>query len=148
MDGQQESRIPPGQHADVEPPPGTETRVPLGTEAEVQEPDVPASRLYDKARRRVAELETLRNISLQLTSSLDLSTVLNSIAESAINLVEATDCLIYLYDETSEGFSFGTALGRWAAQDSVLPPRPGGLTASVIREGRPVVIHKFFWKLR
>jgi PAS domain S-box-containing protein len=103
--------------------------------------DVPQSRLYDEVRRRVSELETLRSISLQLTSSLDLPTVLDSIAENTIALVGATDCLIYLYDATSESFRFGTALGRWAAADSVLLPRSDGLTATVIREGRPVVIN-------
>jgi len=99
------------------------------------------ARLYDEAQQRVAELETLQRTSLKLSSSLDLSAVLDSIAESAMTLVGATDCLIYLYDETSESFSFGTALGRWATEGMVFAPREGGLTATVVREGRPVVIN-------
>ena len=70
----------------------------------------------------------------------DLSAVLDAIAESALALVGASDCLIYLYDEASQSFAFGTALGRWAGKDTVLTPRPGGLTATVVREARPVVI--------
>jgi PAS domain S-box-containing protein len=91
-------------------------------------------------RQRIDELETLRRTGLQLTSSLDLSAVLNAIAQSALALVAASDCLIYLYDEASESYSFGTALGRWAEMDTLLTPRPSGLTATVVREARPVVI--------
>jgi PAS domain S-box-containing protein len=98
------------------------------------------AQLYDAARQRATELETLRRTSMQLVSSLDLSAVLDSIAEGALALVGATDCLIYLYDRASESFSFGTALGRWAQKDTVLTPRQGGLTATVVRQGRPVVI--------
>ena len=98
------------------------------------------AQLYDAARQRATELETLRRTSMQLVSSLDLSAVLESIAEGALALVGATDCLIYLYDRASESFSFGTALGRWAESDHVLTPRAGGLTATVVRQGRAVVI--------
>jgi len=92
-------------------------------------------------RQRIAELETLQRTSLQLASSLDMSTALNSIAESALALVGASDCLIYLYDEANESFTFGTALGKWAARGDVIVPRPDGLTAAVAREGHPVVIN-------
>jgi PAS domain S-box-containing protein len=92
-------------------------------------------------RQRITELETLQRTNLLLTSSLDLSTVLDSIAESALALVGASDCLIYLYDGASERFSFGTALGKQSADGSVRAPRRNGLTATVVREGRPVVIN-------
>ena len=91
-------------------------------------------------RQRIDELETLQRTSLQLTASLDLSAVLDAIAESALALVGASDCLIYLYDESSGRFAFGTALGRWAGEDAVLTPRPDGLTTTVVRQAGPVVI--------
>jgi PAS domain S-box-containing protein len=91
-------------------------------------------------RQRIDELETLQRAGLQLSSSLDLATVLDTVAESALALAGASDCLIYLYDEATKSYSFGTALGRWREVGDVLTPRPGGLTATVVREGRPVVI--------
>jgi PAS domain S-box-containing protein len=91
-------------------------------------------------RQRIEELETLQRTSLQLSSSLDVATVLETIAESALALVGASDCLIYLYDEASHSYSFGTASGRWVEVGDVLPPRPDGLTATVVRGGHPVVI--------
>jgi PAS domain S-box-containing protein len=99
------------------------------------------SRLYAEAQQRVAELEALQRTSLQFTSSLDPSDVLDSIAQSTLALVGATDCLIYLYDEASDGFTIGIALGRWAAKDRVIVPRRSGLTAAAVREGRPVVVN-------
>jgi PAS domain S-box-containing protein len=99
------------------------------------------ARLYRDAQQRVAELEMLRHTSLQLTSSLDLSTVLNAIAESALALVEATDCHIYLYDELNDTFSFGTALWENGRREpAVKMPRRDGLTATVVREGQPIII--------
>jgi len=91
-------------------------------------------------RQRIDELETLQRTGVQLTSSLDLPAVLDAIAESALALVGASDCLIYLYDETSESFALGTTLGRWAESGAVLQPRPNGLTATVVRERKPIVI--------
>jgi len=100
------------------------------------------ARLFEELQQRVAELEALQRTSLQLTSSLDLSAVLDSIAESALTLVGATDCHIFLYDEAGETFTFGTAL--WAdgrREPAVKLPRRHGLTATVAREGRPMVIN-------
>jgi PAS domain S-box-containing protein len=91
-------------------------------------------------RQRIDQLETLQRTGLQLSSSLDLAAVLDTIAESALTLVGASDCLIYLYDEAKKSYSFGTAMGTWVEVGTVLAPRPSGLTATVVREGRPVVI--------
>ncbi len=92
-------------------------------------------------RQRTTVPETLRRTSLQLTSSLDLPTVLDGVAQSAQALVGASDCLIYVYDEQSQSFSLGTAQGRWAERGAVVAPRPNGLTATVAREVRPIVIN-------
>ena len=92
-------------------------------------------------RQHVIELETLQNTSLLIASSLDLPTVLNSIAESALALIGASDCLIYLYDSASDSFSFAAALGKWTAAGNIRAPRRSGLTATVVRRGQPVVIN-------
>jgi diguanylate cyclase (GGDEF)-like protein/PAS domain S-box-containing protein len=99
-------------------------------------------RAEEAIRRHSAELETLQRSSLQLTSSLDLSAVLDSICDGALSLVGATDCHIYLYDQASEMFTLGVALwedGRRGA--AVEMPRRDGLSATVAREGRSIVIN-------
>jgi signal transduction histidine kinase/DNA-binding response OmpR family regulator/putative methionine-R-sulfoxide reductase with GAF domain len=100
------------------------------------------ARLFEDTQRRVAELETLQRSSLQLTSSLDLPTVLDSITESALNLAEATNCHIYLYDETNDTLTFSTGLWNDGRRVTTWKrPRRHGLTATVAREGRPMVVN-------
>ncbi len=101
------------------------------------------ARSYAAAERRVKELTALREISLQITQSLDLSTVLDTIAESAVRLVGATDAHIFLQDEEEGEFAFGT--GVWAAGKEgpvFTQVREDGLTATVARHGEPVVINE------
>jgi PAS domain S-box-containing protein len=99
-------------------------------------------RLFEEAQRRVAELEALQQTSLQMTSSLNLSDVLGSIAENSLKLVGATDCHIYLYDAAQESFSFGAALWKnGRRQPAVRKPRSQGFTANVARQGRALVIN-------
>lgn len=100
------------------------------------------ARLYRNAKQRVTELDMLRRTSLQLTSSLNLTSVLEGIVESALVLVNATDCHIYLYDEGSDTFSFGAALwedGRREPAVQVL--RSDGLTATVAKNKLPIIIN-------
>ena len=118
------------------------------TDLELMEPLVASAaiaienaRLYEEARQRVAELEALQHTSLQLTSTLDLSAVLNTIAESALTLMAATDCHIYLYDETSDTFTFGTALWENGRREAAVDPRSDGFTATVARQGHAMVIN-------
>lgn len=100
------------------------------------------ARLYEIARQRVAGLETLQRTSLQLSSTLDLSTVLNTIAESSLSLVGAADCHIYLYDKASATFTFGAALWENGRREAAVEmPRSDGFTATVARAGQVVVIN-------
>jgi signal transduction histidine kinase len=100
------------------------------------------AKLFEEMQQRVAELETLRRTSLQLSSSLDLAAVLDSIAENALSLVGATNCIIYFYDEVNETLVFGTALWEDGRREAaVKTPRRNGLTAIVAREGRAMVIN-------
>ena len=101
------------------------------------------ARAYASMERRVAELTALREISLQLTQSLDLSTVLDTIANSAVKLVNASDAHIFLYDQERGEFTFGT--GVWApGQEGPVYEhvRKNGLTATVARRREPVVLNE------
>ncbi len=100
------------------------------------------ARLFGEIRQRVAELEALQAISLQVASTLELPTVLETITTNALTLTGASDCHIFLYDEESETFTFGTA--RWAEGHTdpiVYMPRQNGLTANVARRARPIIIN-------
>jgi len=100
------------------------------------------ARLYQESQRRVRELDALQRVSLELVSSLDLSAVLKLVVQTALELTDASDAHVFLYDESTGRLSFGAAL--WATGESDLrpetTPRPDGITMTCVRSGEPVVI--------
>ena len=99
-------------------------------------------RLYDQASRRVAELTALQEVSLRVTASLDLWSVLDTIAQNALALIEADYTQIFLYDPDKGELVFGAALRKDGTREPVTPyTESKGLTWQVFHEGRPTVIN-------
>jgi len=99
------------------------------------------ARLVESSRRRLAELAALRDISLQMTSTLDLNQVLDAICAHVLSLTGAEDTHIYLWDEVRETFAHSVALWRSGARKpAVTQPRRGGLTDRVRTGGEAIVI--------
>ena len=97
------------------------------------------ARLYEAERKRSAELETLRQASLHLTSALELQPILEAILDHTFKLVAADDVHVFLYD--GKRLAFGAALwedGR--RQKPYAEPRPQGLTYTIARGGERIVI--------
>lgn len=87
------------------------------------------------------ELAAIREISLTITSSLDLHTVLNSIVQEALKLVpHARNAHIFLYQNGT--LSFGAAIfpEKDATNRPFAPPRPDGLTATAARSGKIIAV--------
>lgn len=66
--------------------------------------------LYEQANQHVAELTALQGISLQVTASLDLWSVLDTIEHNALALIQADYTHIFLYDPDQQELVFGAAL--------------------------------------
>ncbi|MFN3742947.1 MAG: diguanylate cyclase, partial [Anaerolineales bacterium] len=90
--------------------------------------------------RQVEKLEILRELSLNLTSTLDLSAVLEKIAAEAMRLVEhASTVNIFLFQEGA--LHFGAARDRLGVRDKPFAePRPHGLTYAVARSGEMIIV--------
>jgi PAS domain S-box-containing protein len=101
------------------------------------------ARLFAAVNRRVAELEALRQVSLGLTSRLELGAVLDAILDSTLGLLdEVQNAHVFLYSD--ELLEFGAALwydGRRG--QAIAEPRPEGLTYSVARKGEMIVVPDF-----
>ncbi|MCC6192159.1 MAG: GAF domain-containing protein [Anaerolineales bacterium] len=96
-------------------------------------------RALEAERRRSAELETLRAASLRLTSSLELTQVLEAILQQTLTLVGASDAHIFLYD--GHTLTFGAAL--WAEghrEEPFTTARRGGLTETVALTGQRLAV--------
>jgi diguanylate cyclase (GGDEF)-like protein len=91
-------------------------------------------------QRQAAELDALKRITVNLTSSLDLQAVLDGVVKEAMQLVkDAQDAHIYLFQE--EKLVFGASAkkdGGKNVQYSEL--RPDGLTGMVAREKKIIIV--------
>lgn len=97
----------------------------------------------NRLQARLSELETLRKVNLLLTSTLDLTHVLNTIADSALKLVHAAEVHIFLCDETGTNLHFGASVHQKSTENVRLrPPRPNGLVVQSTQTGQPQVIDR------
>jgi diguanylate cyclase (GGDEF)-like protein len=97
-------------------------------------------KLVTLMRRQGNELDALKRISRNLTSSLEMQTVLNMVVKEAMELVsDSQDAHIYLYQE--ERLVFGTSLRSDGKQDSrPLVPRLNSLTYHVAKEKNILIV--------
>jgi len=96
----------------------------------------------NQLQAQIAEFEMLRKINLELTSSLDLDQVLNTIVSSALELVNAADVHIFLQEEGV--FNPKLMASAWASKDHppARMPRPDGLVSTVARTMKTEVINQ------
>jgi diguanylate cyclase (GGDEF)-like protein len=86
------------------------------------------------------ELDTLKKLSIHLTSSLDLPDVLDAVATEAMRLIDnARDVNIFLYKGLK--LSFGAALNSDGTRNKPWStPRANGLTYTVARSGEMIIV--------
>lgn len=91
-------------------------------------------------KQQADELDALKRISLNLTSSLNLQTVLETVVTEAMRLIKNSRAAhIYLY---SHGvLEFGAALNSEGESNKPIAiPRSNGLTYMVARNGMPIIV--------
>jgi diguanylate cyclase (GGDEF)-like protein len=86
------------------------------------------------------ELDTLKKLSIHLTSSLDLPDVLDAVATEAMRLIDnARDVNIFLFKGLK--LSFGAALNSDGTRNKPwTTPRANGLTYTVARGGEMIIV--------
>jgi diguanylate cyclase (GGDEF)-like protein len=91
-------------------------------------------------KQQADELDALKKLSLNLTSSLDLQTVLDAVVTEAMRLVtNARTANIFLYENGK--LEFGAALNDDGLRNTPLAmPRLHGLTYSVARTGEQIIV--------
>lgn len=96
--------------------------------------------LFALIQQQAAELEALKRISFNLTSSLQLQAVLDRVATEAIQLIKNPQNVhIFLYENGV--LRFGAALDHQGNRNQILSlPRPDGLTYAVARGKQTIVV--------
>ena len=93
-------------------------------------------------KQQTDELDTLKKLSINLTSSLELPDVLDAVVTEAMRLVTNTrDVYIFLYKD--QKLSFGAALDADGTRNKIWSkPRSNGLTYTVARTGETIIVEK------
>lgn len=91
-------------------------------------------------KQQTDELDALKKLSINLTSSLDLPDVLDAVVTEAMRLIDnARDINIFLY--RNQKLSFGAALDSDGTRNKPWSkPRSNGLTYTVAREGQTIIV--------
>ena len=91
-------------------------------------------------KQQADELDALKKLSINLTSSLDLPDVLDAVVSEAMRLIEnARDVNIFLYK--NHKLSFGAAMDADGTRNRPWSkPRSNGLTNTVAREGQMIIV--------
>src|SRR5829696_10579639 len=91
-------------------------------------------------KQQTDELDALKKLSINLTSSLDLPDVLDAVVSEAVRLIDnARDVNIFLYK--NHKLSFGAALDADGTRNKPWSkPRSNGLTYTVAREGEMILV--------
>jgi len=96
--------------------------------------------LLSMLKQQSEELDTLKKLSINLTSSLDLPDVLDALVSETMQLIpNANDAHIFLYKDGK--LSFGAALDAAGNKNTTwAKPRQNGLTYSVARNGEMIIV--------
>lgn len=96
--------------------------------------------LMATVKHQANELDALKRISLNLTSSLDFQTVLDAVVTEAMGLVKnANSAHIFLYEHGT--LNFGASLHADGIRNKAFAiPRENGLTALVAKSGKQIMV--------
>jgi len=96
--------------------------------------------LLTLAAQQADELDALRILSLNLTASLDLPTVLDTVVKEAMRLVENSR-IVHIFLYTNNKLEFGASLDSGGQKNRVFSePRKDGLTETVAQKGKIVIV--------
>lgn len=111
------------------------------------------ARLYEQTQRRAEIFDQLRRLSLDITSDLDLTRVLESVVLGAVDVLDADIATIFVVErppaekpleiltEDTQYTGLMCDRGRVTRADPARSPKASGLAAHVFRTQRAAVIH-------
>ncbi len=100
------------------------------------------ARLYEEARRRALELTTLSRVATALTSTLELSQVLQTIATSVLEVIGCDASAIFVLDETEGVLRLAATHGlspEYVRRSTVLPVAVGG-RGHAVAVRQPIIV--------
>jgi transcriptional regulator with GAF, ATPase, and Fis domain len=101
------------------------------------------ARLYSESQKHLKAMTTLQKIGMELTSSLNLTSLLQCIADSTLELIDGDYVHIYAFDPKTGKFTHrADAPPPQAGKHPVTWPRKQGLSTTVLNAQKPVIIEE------
>ncbi len=100
------------------------------------------ARLFERSEARARELTILHEVGQTVTSTLDLTDVLNLIMNKVVELLDVEAGSLLMLDESGENLVFQVALGP--VKDKIEHthlPIGAGIAGSAARDGRPYIVN-------
>ena len=94
-------------------------------------------------QQRTAQLEALREVSLEITSQLDLDTLLRSVVSRAVELLGVRGGGLYLYQPDRDVLEWATALDPEFVPTETTFRRGEGMAGRVWETGQPLVVDDY-----
>jgi PAS domain S-box-containing protein len=100
-------------------------------------------RAEEQVRRRTAQLESLRQIGLELTAELRLDALLQSIIQRAMELTEADGGGLYLYDPARDVIVRRVSVGTELMPAGTVRQRGESLSGKIFATGKPLALEDY-----
>jgi PAS domain S-box-containing protein len=97
----------------------------------------------EEIRRRSAQLEALRDVGLELTAQLDLTTLLRSISARAVELVGGAGGGVYLYQPDKDGLEWTMSVGFNTSLLGTVLRRGEGVSGKVWESDQPLIVDDY-----
>ncbi|MBN1890772.1 MAG: GAF domain-containing protein [Thermoflexales bacterium] len=94
-------------------------------------------------QQRTAQLEAIRQTSLDVTAELDLDALLSSISHQAVKLVDADAGGLYLYRPEQDVLEWYVSIGPHMLPTGTLLRRGEGLSGKVLETGQPLIVDDY-----
>ncbi len=100
------------------------------------------ARLFQETRQSAEEMRLLYDLGVALSETLELDRVLALIAQSALQLTHTQIATLYVKGAGEDELTFKVVSDppEWAQQVEVHKPRAKGLTAQILKSGKPLVL--------
>ncbi|MFN8411419.1 MAG: GAF domain-containing protein [Anaerolineales bacterium] len=100
-----------------------------------------SARLFNETQRNASQMATIANVGRELSSTLELPKVVQSVVENVHNLFDARDTILRLVDEDNQTLKSALALGIYADENMADDLMLGkGITGSIALSGIAEVI--------
>ncbi len=100
-------------------------------------------RAEEEIRRRTTQLESLRQVGLELSSQMELDALLHSIVARAAELLGGTEGGLYLYRPDRDVLEWTVSIGPHMVPTGTVLGRGEGLAGKVWENGQPMVVDDY-----